>query len=84
MFPHIWVPVESLILSALQSSSTSHPWELILSVSVSLTASLHLISHPWTMGQCPSQPSLSVTLSVVPEKGHVLICPAGPVGALGQ
>lgn len=84
MSPHIWVPVEGFILSALQSSSTSHPWELVLSLSVSLTTSLHLISHPRTMGQCLSQPSLFVTLSVVLEKGHVLICPAGPVGALGQ
>lgn len=84
MSSHVWVPGEGLIFSALQSGVTSHPWELVLSLKVSLVVSLHPILHPWPMGRCLSQPSLFVTLAVVPEKHHVLSCPAGPVGVLRQ
>lgn len=81
--PCVWVPGEGLILSALQSSGT-YPWELVLSLNISLAVSLHPILHPWPLGQCLSQLSLFVALSLVPEKHHILFCPAGPVGAPGQ
>lgn len=72
-----------MILSALQSGGTSHAWGLVLSLNVSLVVPLHPTLDHWPTGGCLSQPSLSVTLAVVPEKQHVLFCPAGSVGALG-